>query len=818
MSLYETERIKADYPISEQVAKHVKLTRNGKEFKGLCPFHAESTPSFTVSDEKQFYHCFGCGAGGDVIKFVQAMHNVEFREACKIITGDEPAGPPNPERRESIVVDDYAGLEPAKPTGAVWKAGVRTPRLYNPKKKKGEKGEFTHYTPSIVSTYRAADGSFLGYVLRVDFEDGSKILPTIRYARLPDGTESWTHWTFTEPRPLYGLDLLAKADPAAQVFICEGEKATDACRRLLGVTAVTWPGGTNAVDKADWTPLRGRNVVIWPDADAPGWKAAQEIAPTLAGIGCTVKVIDTREGMAKGWDAADADAEGMDRAAAMAWGKARVALWTPAASPQAPAKAKKPAPAKQTEPERAPPISESDLKGVIAKHGAPKLKTYRHIEEAIEDFNTEYAVVHEGSKVGILREVIDEHDSRALSVISEKGFETLTANRLLVIDNKDVPISKLWLKSPQRRQYDGRDFRPDGKCPPNILNLWRGFSYVPKEGAGQFDVFLDHILSNICGGDPTLAHWVTAWIADMFQNPARKSGTAMVMRGGMGVGKGVFANHIGKLVSRHYMATSQASQITGKFNGHMADKLLMFIDEGFWAGDKSAEGPFKSIVTEETVTVEYKGKDAIKMQSYIRFMVASNNDWVVPAGLDERRFAIFDVGDTVKGNFDYFKKMGEQLSAGGYEALLHYLLNYVYEPSLVRTIPKTKGLLDQKLASMSMEMKWWFDCLSDGKIGTGTNWPPGTVMKDDFYAAYLEWADSMKGRHPVGKQQLAHILKKQAGLDAAAGRTRLGYHYELPSLEDARKAFNGAIGHSIAWDTEENDKQSKFNYDEGDFR
>ena len=59
--------------IVEVISQSVSLKKVGKNFKGLCPFHSEKTPSFTVSSEKRIYHCFGCGAGGNVFKFVMEV-------------------------------------------------------------------------------------------------------------------------------------------------------------------------------------------------------------------------------------------------------------------------------------------------------------------------------------------------------------------------------------------------------------------------------------------------------------------------------------------------------------------------------------------------------------------------------------------------------------------------------------------------------------------------------------------------------------------------------------------------------------------------
>ena len=73
---------------SELIAKFVKLRKKGKEFEGLCPFHNEKTPSFTVNDQKGFYHCFGCGAHGDIISFIMNKEGLGFKESVLKIADD----------------------------------------------------------------------------------------------------------------------------------------------------------------------------------------------------------------------------------------------------------------------------------------------------------------------------------------------------------------------------------------------------------------------------------------------------------------------------------------------------------------------------------------------------------------------------------------------------------------------------------------------------------------------------------------------------------------------------------------------------------
>ncbi|MBC7987912.1 MAG: DNA primase, partial [Sphingomonadaceae bacterium] len=69
--------------LSALIGKQVKLTRAGREWKACCPFHNEKTPSFTVSDEKGFYHCFGCSAHGDAIRWLTDARGLSFIDAVK---------------------------------------------------------------------------------------------------------------------------------------------------------------------------------------------------------------------------------------------------------------------------------------------------------------------------------------------------------------------------------------------------------------------------------------------------------------------------------------------------------------------------------------------------------------------------------------------------------------------------------------------------------------------------------------------------------------------------------------------------------------
>lgn len=163
-----------------------------------------------------------------------------------------------------------------------------------------------HGAPSMVWRYRDAAGALLFAVCRFDPPGRRKeVLP------YTCGAEGW-HWKAPpEPRPLYGLDRLATR-PDALVLLVEGEKAADAAAALFPDHVVmTWQGGGSAIGTADWRPLAGRRVAVWPDNDAPGRKAASAARKAASAAGTArLGVVDVPASWPEGWDLADPLPEG----------------------------------------------------------------------------------------------------------------------------------------------------------------------------------------------------------------------------------------------------------------------------------------------------------------------------------------------------------------------------------------------------------------------------------------------------------------------------------------------------------------------------
>ncbi len=294
-----------------------------------------------------------------------------------------------------------------------------------------------------------------------------------------------------------------------------------------------------------------------------------------------------------------------------------------------------------------------------------------------------------------------------------------------------------------------------------------------------------------------------AWFAYILRQPRTKQGTALVLRGRQGTGKTIMGSVFGKLLGRAYKHVASARRVTGQFNQHLGECLLLHADEAFWAGDKSGEGALKDLITSNVQWIERKGIDAVEVPNYVRVFVTSNSDWVVPAGLEERRFCVIDVGESHMQDKAYFGAMMRQMEDGGYEALFQYLLDFPLDEIDVRTIPQTAALTEQKIASLPPESAWWLDTLARGLL-PGDRDGTGLVAKTSLYSDFVRHAERVGVRRKSIETAIGIFLKKHVkGLKNP--HTRLDGHpravpcFQFPPLRKCREGFASTIRH-FAWE------------------
>jgi hypothetical protein len=280
-----------------------------------------------------------------------------------------------------------------------------------------------------------------------------------------------------------------------------------------------------------------------------------------------------------------------------------------------------------------------------------------------------------------------------------------------------------WLDHPQRRQYKQLIFAPQ-KVIPNAYNLWQGFA-CESLSTGNCDLLMHHVFHNICSKNEEHYNYLLNWMARAVQFPGLAGEVAIAMKGGRGTGKTFLADEFASMFGRHGMKITDPRHLIGNFNAHLQDLCVLFADEAFWAGDKKHEGVLKSIITSNTLTIELKGYDAKVCRNCIHLMMASNEEWVVPAGQDERRFFVLEVGEESKQNVDYFGAIAKQQAKGGREALLYFLQNRDIKDFRVQEVPQTEALKEQKIYSQAPMEQWWYGKLRDGYITAGADhdWP-----------------------------------------------------------------------------------------------
>lgn len=319
--------IHAANPIAETIGRYLELKRRGTEYVARCPFHNDRSPSLYVVPAKEKAFCMACGWHGDVVDFVAEFNQVDTAEAARRLGAQEfpaerPSLPPPPPDE----AEEWTAVLPVPDTAPAYDPA----KTYNPRRARTVDWS---RIKTRQDAYRDAAGQLLGYVMRLEI-DGQKLTPTVTYARHADGRERWASVKFPSPRPLQGLDDLARR-PEAPVLVVSGEKCRDvAAATLRGFVAITWPGGDQNVDKADWTPLAGRSATFWPDADASGL-AAMENAARLAGCG-QARMLDPSELVdhyGKGADIADLVAAGWNSQRIIAWARERVREWSPPEPP-----------------------------------------------------------------------------------------------------------------------------------------------------------------------------------------------------------------------------------------------------------------------------------------------------------------------------------------------------------------------------------------------------------------------------------------------------------------------------------------------------
>lgn len=361
-----------------------------------------------------------------------------------------------------------------------------------------------------------------------------------------------------------------------------------------------------------------------------------------------------------------------------------------------------------------------------------------------------------------------------------------------------VPLGKWWMNHAGRREYESVEFIP-GATQDEVgrftYNLWRGWAIESSDG--DCEPFLQFLLDVICCGNAEWHDWLLDWMSHAIQCPGVASEVAVVLRGGQGIGKSFFAERFGELFGRHFLPVSDVRALTGNFNAHLQEKLLVFADEAFHTGKRAHEGILKAMVTQPTIFIEPKGVDGTHKPRYFRLILASNSSWVVPVSVQDRRFFVLDVSPARQKDTSYFRRLSEHWRSGGREAFFEFLRRRDLSEFNHRDRPTTPALVEQWLHSLRGAPRVVYELLSTGEA------PVVESSGDLVFVPTSQVKAVFERRFPsIPPKSLGTELAKCSRNQTTERRTRDARERGvwLPPLAEARRRWAAAHHQEVVWE------------------
>lgn len=306
-----------------------------------------------------------------------------------------------------------------------------------------------------------------------------------------------------------------------------------------------------------------------------------------------------------------------------------------------------------------------------------------------------------------------------ISRVSKNDLFQLYAH--LLIGKKQHSFVSSWLKDSNKRIYEDIDFIPPPLiCPVDTYNMWTGFKILETK---LFDYNLDDLspflslVKLMANNNDKAYEYLLNWIADIIQNPGRKTGTAIVIKGDQGIGKNTLGSIIRKLLSdQYYVETSNPKEdIFGAYNMLTANKLGIVFNETESKDTFANNARIKDMVTEPRENIREKFMKSDTMRSFCRLLFFSNLNIVVKIEQGDRRFVILEGSNEMKGNREYFKIINEWMESDfNIRKLFDYLSkrnisNFNFESER----PITEAYIETMDACKSVELKFLDDLLQE---------------------------------------------------------------------------------------------------------
>ena len=322
------EEVRTKNDIVDIVSGYVKLQKKGSNYFGLCPFHNEKSPSFSVSPSKQMYYCFGCGAGGNAITFLMEYENYSFPEALQVLADRAGVELPKEEMTKEAraqadlratlleinkLAANYFYYQLKQPQGKLGYdyltgrklsdatilhfglgfANKTSDDLYRYLKSKGYKDEILKETGLVSIEERGTHDKFWNRVMFPIMDVNNRVIG-FGGRVMGDGTPKYLNSPetrlFDKSRNLYGLNY-ARSSRKKYMLICEGYMDVIAMHQAGFTNAVASLGTAFTSQHAMLIKRYTDQVILTYDSDGAGVKAALRAIPILKEVGISCKVL-----------------------------------------------------------------------------------------------------------------------------------------------------------------------------------------------------------------------------------------------------------------------------------------------------------------------------------------------------------------------------------------------------------------------------------------------------------------------------------------------------------------------------------------------
>ncbi len=415
------------------------------------------------------------------------------------------------------------------------------------------------------------------------------------------------------------------------------------------------------------------------------------------------------------------------------------------------------------------------------------------------------------SLIGGVFKIVDllfyEHitDAYCLKFYKVEEMVKLYANYKVKVFHQDGGFKLLnpiqYYESKSDRRFHGIIFRPNEPTHSSFFNLYRGFAVTPAPGC--CDRVKHHIKKVWCKNNDEHYQYFLDWMANCYQI-GQKPGVAVEIIGEKGSGKSLIASYLGIPFGRHFMAISDPSQLIGKFNDYLVDKVFITLEEAAVMGDQKAESKLKCLISERTMITEAKFGDVNNSENHIRILMTSNEAKVIAATKDERRHFTLRATNDYIGDLEYFNLLIEEMNNGGPEALCYELLNRTYSMDSLRKAPRTEEISNQIFENDDV-FRFLVTCINrKSLINVKENTQPvwDKVIKQAFYEEFLKFKQTYDGQVRAQSMSTIEFGRRLKGWIPLKKDTKIQKKsaYQFPSLEDCKKAIEASL--KTQWDWE----------------